>query len=84
MCVSVHVSHHATCVSRSQGSGVRCLAGGVVVNAASLLQCHLTLLSYLFLWQSTGHLIRLCSTADWAPAHISGEAGPICLDTPAL
>lgn len=46
LCVSVH-----GCVSRSQGGWVRCLAGGVVVDTASLLQCHLSLLSYLLLWQ---------------------------------
>lgn len=46
--------------------------------AALLTQCHLSLLSYLLVWQSTGYLIGLSSTADWASAAIS------CLDTPSL
>lgn len=79
MCLWVYA-----CVSRSHGSSVRCLAGGVVVNTASLLQCHLSLLSYLLLWQRKGHPIRLRATADWATVCISGEPGTICLDTPAL
>lgn len=77
LCVSVH-----GCVSRSQGGWVRCLAGGVVVDTASLLQCHLSLLSYLLLWQRrTCHLIHhgwlgRYSCIRWAQA--------ICLDTPAF
>lgn len=41
-----------------RAAGWDVMAGGVVVDTASLLQCHLSLLSYLFLWQHTGHLIR--------------------------
>lgn len=66
---------------------VRCLAGGVVVNRVSVLQCHLTLLSYTFSSSRSrraGHPICLLCTAEWAAACVSDEPGPICLDTPAL
>lgn len=64
VCVSecVYVHSLTTCMlfvcEEFRAAGWDVMAGGVVVDTASLLQCHLSLLSYLFLWQHTGHLIR--------------------------
>lgn len=65
------------------GLGGGYLTGGVVVNMVSLLQCRLSVLSYLFLWHRTGHLICPRYTQLIGPP-LQYQVSPVCLDTPAL